>query len=80
MSRSRRTNEGGGTISSRTRVYEITQFVKMNKLTKTITLSSGVQARVSDKTLVDSLEGTMMWEYDPMACPQRIVQLYTRDF
>jgi hypothetical protein len=35
-----------------------------------------VQARVSDKSLVDSLEGTVVWEYDLMACPQTIVQLY----
>jgi hypothetical protein len=29
-----------------------------------------------DKSLVDSLEGTVVWEYDSMACPQTIVQLY----
>jgi hypothetical protein len=31
---------------------------------------------VSDKSLVDSLEGTVVWEYDLMACPQMIVHLY----
>ncbi len=31
---------------------------------------------MSDKSLVDSLEGTVVWEYDSMACPQMIVQLY----
>ncbi len=25
---------------------------------------------------MDSLEGTVVWEYDSMACPQTIVQLY----
>jgi hypothetical protein len=45
-------------------------------LSDTITLMSGVQSRVSDKSLVDSLEGTVVWEYDLMACPQTIVQLY----
>jgi hypothetical protein len=35
-----------------------------------------VQARVSDKSLVDRLEGTMVWKYHLMACPQIIVQLY----
>jgi hypothetical protein len=48
----------------------------MNKLTGSITLSSGVQARVSDKSLMDSPEGTVVWEYDSMACPRMIVQLY----
>jgi hypothetical protein len=31
---------------------------------------------VSDKSLVDSLEGTVAWEYDSMACRQMKVQLY----
>ncbi len=45
------------------RVIEITlgvEFAKMNELTGTITLSSGVQARILDKSLVDSLEGTVV--------------------
>jgi hypothetical protein len=37
-------------------------------------LSLGIQALVSDKSLVDSLEGTVVWEYDLMTCPQMIVQ------
>jgi hypothetical protein len=45
-------------------------------LSRSITLSSGVQACVSDKSLVDSLEGMVVWEYDCMTCPQMIVQLY----
>ncbi len=48
----------------------------MNKLTISITLSLGIQACVSDKSLVDSLEGTVVREYDYMACLQMIVQLY----
>jgi hypothetical protein len=60
-------------------LYEITlreKFAKTNQLTGSITLSPGVQARVLDKSLVDSLEGIIVWEYDPMACLQMIVQLY----
>jgi hypothetical protein len=40
-------------------LYEITlheEFAKMNEPTRSITLSSGIQARVSDKSLLDSLE------------------------
>jgi hypothetical protein len=48
----------------------------MNELTSSITLSSGIHARISDKSLVDSLEGTVIWEYNLMACPPLIVQLY----
>ncbi len=48
----------------------------MNELTGTITLFSGAQARVVDKSLMDSLEGTVLWEYNPISFPQMIVQLY----
>jgi hypothetical protein len=41
-----------------------------------LTLTSGVQAAAGHKSLVDCLEGTVVWEYDPMACPQTIVRLY----
>jgi hypothetical protein len=40
-----------------------------------LTLTSGVQA-AGDKSLVDSLEGMVVWEYDTMACPQTIVKLF----
>ncbi len=52
------------------------EFARLNKLTRSLTLTSGVQACAGDKSIVDSLEGTVVWEYDSMACPQMIVQLY----
>jgi hypothetical protein len=60
-------------------LYEITlreEFARMNKLTGSLTLTSGIQARAADKSIADSLEGTVVWEYDPMECPQTIVKLY----
>ncbi len=60
-------------------LYEImlkAELAKMKELIGAITLSSGVQAWVLDKSLMDSLEGTVVWEYDPVACPQMIVQLF----
>jgi hypothetical protein len=41
-----------------------------------LTLTSGIQATAGDKSIVDSLEGTVVWEYNSMACPQTIVRLY----
>jgi hypothetical protein len=35
-----------------------------------MTLTSGVQAAAGDESIVDSLEGTVVWEYDSMACPR----------
>jgi hypothetical protein len=60
-------------------LYEITlreEFARLNKLTGSLTLVWGVQARAGDKSMVDSLEGTVVWEYDSMAFPQTIVWLY----
>jgi hypothetical protein len=60
-------------------LYEITlreEFARLNELTGSLTLTSGVQATAGDKNIVDSLEGTVVWEYDSMACPQTIVRLY----
>ncbi len=42
-----------------------------------MTLTSGVQTTAGDKSIVDSLERTVVWEYDSMACPQTIVRLYS---
>jgi hypothetical protein len=60
-------------------LYEITlreEFARLNELTGSLTLTSGVQAAAGDKSIVDSLEGTVVWEYNSMACPQTIVRLY----
>jgi hypothetical protein len=60
-------------------LYEITlreEFTRLNELIGSLTLTSGVQARAADKSIVDSLEGTVMWEYDSMDCPKTIIRLY----
>ncbi len=60
-------------------LYEITlreEYARLNELTGRLTLTSGVQAAAGDKSIVDSLEGMVVWEYDSMACPQTIVRLY----
>ncbi len=60
-------------------LYEITfreKYAKINKLTETITLSSGIQTRVADKSLVDSSEGTLVWHCYSVVCPQIMVHLY----
>jgi hypothetical protein len=60
-------------------LYKITlreEYARLNELTGSLTLTSGVQAMAGDKSIVDSLERTVVWEYDSMACPQTIVRLY----
>jgi hypothetical protein len=44
-------------------LYEITlteEFAWLNELTGSLTLTSGVQATAGDKSIVDSLEGTVV--------------------
>ncbi len=46
-------------------LYEITlreEFARMNELTGSLTLTSGVQASAADRRISDSLEGTVVWE------------------
>jgi hypothetical protein len=53
-------------------LYEITlreEFARLNDLTGNLTLTSGVQVTAGDESIVDSLEGTVVWEYDSMAFP-----------
>jgi hypothetical protein len=50
--------------------------MRLNELTGSLTLTSGVQAMAGDKSIVVSLEGMVVWEYDSTACPQTIVRLY----
>jgi hypothetical protein len=60
-------------------LYEITlreEFARLNELTGSLTLTSGVQAAAGDKSIIDSLEGTVVWEHESMASPQTIVWLY----
>jgi hypothetical protein len=60
-------------------LYEITlreEFARLNKLTGSLTLTSSMQAAAGYKSLVESLEETVVWEYDAMACPQTIVKLF----
>jgi hypothetical protein len=48
-------------------LYEVTlreECVRLNELTGSLVLTSGKQARVGDKSIMDSLEGTVVWEYD----------------
>ncbi len=67
---------GGQTAQGLYKIMLREEFARLNELTGSITPTSGVQARVSDKSLVDSLEEPAVWEYNSMACPQMIVQLY----
>ncbi len=49
---------------------------KINDLSSTITLSSGLIAKIGDLGLMDSIEDTYVWVHMVEACPRMLVQLY----
>jgi hypothetical protein len=60
-------------------MYEITvleEYAKLNDLTGTITVASGISAKVGDLTLTDSVEGTYVRTHLEEECPRTLVQLY----
>jgi hypothetical protein len=53
-------------------VLEITlpeEFAKINELTGKIRLPSDLVARAADKSIRDSIMGTMVWQYKSTTCP-----------
>jgi hypothetical protein len=60
-------------------VHKITvleEYAKLNDLTGTITVASGLTAKVADLSLTDSVEGTYVWTHLEEECPRTLVQLY----
>jgi hypothetical protein len=60
-------------------VYEIyvrQKWARANDLTGSIKLSEYLMSTSKDRTLVDSGEGTYIWDYSQDACPDTLVSLY----
>ncbi len=62
-----------------TAMYEIyvrQEWARANDLTGTIKLSEYLMGTTTDRTLVDSGEGTYVWDHSKDACPDTLVSLY----
>ncbi len=62
-----------------TAMYEIyvrQEWARANDLTGTIKLSEYLMGTTTDRTLVDSGEGTYVWDHLKDACPDTLVSLY----
>ena len=60
-------------------IYHITtrtEQARVNDIEMTIKMASGIRARISDKSVVDSLEGCYIWETNKTTCPDSLVTLY----
>ncbi len=62
-----------------TAIYEIyvrQEWARANDLTDTIKLSEYLMGTTTDRALVDSGEGTYVWEHSKDVCPDTLVSLY----
>jgi hypothetical protein len=60
-------------------IYEVDirqEWAKANDLTGTLKLAESLRATTTDRAVVDSGEGTFVWDYTQDACPDTIVKLY----
>ncbi|MFN9905363.1 MAG: hypothetical protein ACK56F_04460, partial [bacterium] len=57
-------------------IYVRQEWARANDLTGTIKLSEYLMGTTTDRALVDSGEGTYVWEHSKDACPDTLVSLY----
>ncbi len=57
-------------------IYVRQEWARANDLTGTIKLSEYLVGTTTDRALVDSGEGTYVWEHSKDACPDTLVSLY----
>jgi hypothetical protein len=57
-------------------IYVCQEWARANDLTGTIKLSEYLMGTTTYQTLVDSGEGTYVWDYSQDACPDTLVSLY----
>ncbi len=57
-------------------IYVHQEWARANDLMGTIKLSEYLMGTTTDWTLVDSGEGTYVWDYSQDACPDTLVSLY----
>jgi hypothetical protein len=60
-------------------ILEVTlmdEFAKVNDVHGLIKLPGGIQAKVADQAISDSLVGTIVWRHRPTSCPGGLTQLF----
>jgi hypothetical protein len=57
-------------------IYVSQEWARANDLTGSIKLSEYLMGSTTDPTLVDSGEGTFIWDYSQDTCPDTLVSLY----
>jgi hypothetical protein len=53
------------------------EWARANDITGMLTMASGVIAPTTDRSIMDSAEGTYVWNHSEESCPDAIVKLYS---
>ncbi len=53
------------------------EWARANDVSGMITMASGIIARTTDRSIMDSAEGTYVWSHSEESCPDTIVKLYS---
>jgi hypothetical protein len=53
------------------------EWARANDISGMITMASGIIARTTDRSIMDSAEGTYVWSHSEESCPDTIVKLYS---
>ncbi len=76
------THTHGGVVIDRQATQSILEvsvrmeWARVNEVSGMITTTSGLIAPVTDRSMMDTHDGTYVWEYSQEDCPDSIVQLY----
>jgi hypothetical protein len=53
------------------------EWARANDISEMITMASGIIAPTTDRSIMDSAEGTYVWNHSEESCPDTIVKLYS---
>jgi hypothetical protein len=52
------------------------EWARVNEVSGMITTTSGLMVPITDRSMMDTQDGTYVWEYSQEDCPDSIIQLY----
>ena len=67
---------GGQAAQAMFEIIVSKEYAKVNDFKGIITVAAGISAKVTDLSLVDTMEGTYVWEHVKEACPRTLIQLF----
>ncbi len=66
----------GGVVIYRQVTQMVMEWARVNEVSGMITTISGLIVPITDRSMMDTQDGTYVWEYSQEDCPDSIIQLY----